>query len=79
MLTNHGRYHKTGYGENERTISTTLMTISTMVAQVVALGLTPFMVPNYENIPQMNITWFVVATLGLTICLLKVNMEYGKH
>ena len=50
-----------------------------MVAQVVALGLTPFMVPNYEYIPQMNITWFVVATLGLTICLLKVNLEYRKH
>ena len=32
------------------------------------------MVPNYEYITRMNIIWFAVATLGLTVSLSKVKV-----
>ena len=50
------------------------MSLSTIIGEVVGLGLTPFMVPNYEYITRMNIIWFAVATLGLTVSLSKVNV-----
>ena len=49
------------FGENERALSTALMTMSQTLGQAIGIGLTPFMIPNYENITRLNIIWFVPA------------------
>ena len=61
------------FGENERTMSTTIMAVSGNLGQLVGLGLTPFMVSNHEYITRMNVTWFIVATFGFIICLSQVR------
>ena len=64
------------FGENERTLSTTLMSLSNTVGGIISLGLTPLMVPTPDYIPLMNIVWFIPAALGSILCICKVN--YSK-
>ena len=70
------------FGENERALSTALMTMSQTLGQAIGIGLTPFMIPNYENITRLNIIWFIPALLGFIICLAKVMYStflLGRH
>ena len=60
------------FGENERALSTALMTLSQILGQAIGIGLTPFMIPKYENITRLNIVWFIPVLLGFIICLSKV-------
>ena len=60
------------FGEKERVLSTALMMMSPTFGQVIGIGLTPFLVPNYENITRLNVMWFIPALLGFILCLLKV-------
>ena len=64
------------FGENERTLSTSVMVLSGQLGQVLGLGITPFIVTNYEYVPRMNIIWLILATLGSGICFLKVLSRF---
>ena len=53
------------------------MTMSQVLGQAIGIGLTPFMIPKYENITRLNIVWFIPVLLGFIICLSKViNSKY---
>ena len=66
------------FGENERALSTALMTMSHILGQAIGIGLTPFTISKYENITRMNIVWFIPVLLGFIICLSKVIISLGR-
>jgi hypothetical protein len=47
--------------------------MSSAVGEIIALGLTPLMVPTPDYIALMNIVWFIPAALGFVLCIYKVN------
>ena len=48
------------------------MSMSSAVGEIIALGLTPLMVPTPDYIALMNIVWFIPAALGFVLCIYKV-------
>ena len=54
-------------------MATILMALCPNIGQITALATTPFLVQFPDQIPTMNIVWFVPAAVALFICLLKVN------
>ena len=54
------------------------MSMSSAVGEIIALGLTPLMVPTPDYIALMNIVWFIPAALGFVLCIYKVTYQ-GKN
>ena len=54
------------------------MSMSSALGEIIALGLTPLMVPTPDYIALMNIVWFIPAALGFVLCMYKVN-NYNSH
>ena len=53
--------------------------MSSALGEIIALGLTPLMVPTPDYIALMNIVWFIPAALGFVLCIYKVNcFLYGN-
>ena len=48
------------------------MSMSSALGEIIALGLTPLMVPTPDYIALMNIVWFIPAALGFVLCIYKV-------
>ena len=47
--------------------------MSSALGEIIALGLTPLMVPSPDYIALMNIVWFIPAALGFVLCIYKVK------
>ena len=72
MFPNYFKVSQHWFGENERILATTLMSMSSAVGEIIALALTPLMVPTPDYIALMNIVWFIPAALGFVLCIYKV-------
>ena len=60
------------FNEKQRVIATTLLAMGLPLGFFFGQLLTPFIVQNEEQIPIMNIVWFIPGGLGLLMAIFKV-------
>ena len=61
------------FGEEQRTLATILVGMSTSMGLVLGSAVTPLIVTSPERVPIMNIVWFVPAALGALLTMWKVT------
>ena len=67
------------FGQNyQRTLATTIMSMSPALGLIFGHGITPLFVIKPEDTSLLNICWFIPATLGSVIALCKVHKSHPK-
>jgi hypothetical protein len=61
------------FGDDQRTLATILIGMSNPMGIVLGSGLTPLLVHSKDDVPIMNIVWFIPAGLGSILTMWKVR------
>ena len=61
------------FNERQRIIATTVLGLSNPIGLVLGQGVTPILVSTPEDIPIMNIVWFMPALIGSILTFFSVN------
>jgi hypothetical protein len=61
------------FNEEQRTLATILIGMSNPLGIVLGQAITPLIVRSPEDVPIMNIVWFVPAAFGALLTMWKVN------
>jgi len=65
------------FGPNyERTLATTVMAMAPALGLIFGHGITPLFVKEKEDVYLLNICWFIPATLGSLIALIKIHKSH---
>lgn len=60
----------------QRTLATALVGMSNPMGIVLGQGLTPLLVNSKDDVPLMNIVWFIPAGLGSILTMWKVKSYF---
>jgi hypothetical protein len=61
------------FGDDQRTLATILIGMSNPMGIVLGSGITPLLVHSKEDVPLMNIVWFIPAGLGSILTMWKAR------
>ena len=62
------------FGDDQRTLATILIGMSNPMGIVLGQGITPLLVHSKDDVPLMNIVWFIPAGLGSILTMWKARI-----
>ena len=64
------------FSESERLVATGILSLSMPIGMVLGQGITPTFVKCPDDVPVMNIVWFVPAVICFLCCLVTITSSH---